>query len=308
MGYLSLALGVIASALSIIALVVGLRHLHELRTTHAETHTLRKETLQALGLHEILVRDQLLLDAVREISTAYAVINDDKDRFFQMLAARELRGSRQRLQSISAGRLTVSEEEIAGPITFAALVLSFAEPGDEFCTSALQPPSFWRKETSYLEQNRELSKNGVTIRRIFIFDSESEFQDPEAQWEMRRQMDAGINVSYSIAPKFEPRDIIVLKKPDPHGTLAPVYAGEIMLRRNKSVANIDVWSADSNLDKVIDLTRTLEVMLASGTPFVPGYAESSPPNTPAVNRDPGRVGTVDGTATPTAGPGAHCSG
>jgi hypothetical protein len=144
MSYLSLALGIIASALSIIALVIGLRHLRELRTTHAETHTLRKETLEALGLHEILVRDQFLLEAVREISKAYAVINAAEDELFQTLARRELRVSRQRLQSISGGRLTVSEEEIATPITYASLVLSFAEPGDEFCTTALQPPSFWR--------------------------------------------------------------------------------------------------------------------------------------------------------------------
>src|SRR5580658_623504 len=275
-GYFSLALGVIASVLSIIALVIGLRHLRELRTTHTETQTLRRETLQALGLHEILVRDQFLLDAVRELSTAYAVINAADDPFFQTLARRELRISRQRLQSISGGRLTVSEEEIAGPITFASLVLSFAEPGDEFCTTALQPPSFWRKESSYLEQNRELRKNGVTIRRTFIFDSETDFQDPDAQWEMERQTDAGIDVSYSIAPKFEPRDIIVLKKPGLHGTLKAVYAGEIMLRKNKSLANIDVWSADSNPDKVVDLTRTLEVMLASGTPFTLGDTASSP--------------------------------
>lgn len=276
MAYLSLALGVIASALSVIALVVGLRHLRELRTTHAETHILRKETLQALGLHEILVQDQFLLDAVQELATAYAVIDAADDQFFQTLAKRELRVSRQRLQSISGGRLTVSEEEIAGPITFASLVLSFAEPGDEFCTTALQPPSFWRKESSYLEQNRELSKNGVTIRRTFIFDGESEFRSPDAQWEMARQADSGIEVSYSIAPKFEPRDIIVLKKPELHGTLKAVYAGEIMLRRNKSVASIDVWSADTNPDKVMDLTRTLEVMLASGTPFVSPDAVSLP--------------------------------
>ena len=285
MGYLSLALGVIASALSIIALVIGLRHLRELRTTHTETHTLRKETLQALGLHEMLVQDQFLLEAVREISTAYALINAAEDPFFQMLAKREMSGSRQRLQSISGGRLTVSEEEIASPITFASLVLSFAVPGDEFCTTALQPPSFWRKEASYLEQNRELSKNGVLIRRTFIFDSETEFRNPDIQWEMRRQMDAGIDVTYSIAPRFEPRDIIVLKKPDPHGFLRVIYAGEIMLRKDKSIANIDVWSADSNPHKVVDLMRTLEVMLTSGTPFVPGDALSSPTQTSANTHD-----------------------
>lgn len=282
---LSLALGVIASALSVIALVVGLRHLRELRTTHAETHTLRRETLQALGLHEVLVQDQFLLEAVREISTAYSVIDAAEDEFFQSLAKRELRVSRQRLQSISGGRLTVSEEEIAGPITFASLVLSFAEPGDVFCTTALQPPSFWRKETSYLEQNRELSKKGVAIRRTFIFESEDEFRNPDAQWEMRRQLDAGIDVSYSIAPKFEPRDIIVLKKPGLHGTLDAVYAGEIMLRRNKSVASIDVWSADSNPDKVMDLARALEVMLSSGTPFVPAEAVAMPTHLSAERPD-----------------------
>jgi hypothetical protein len=169
----------------------------------------------------------------------------------------------------------VSEEEIAGLITFAALVLGFAEPGDEFCTSALAPPSFWRTETSYLEQNRELCQNGVTIKRTFIFDDEASFADPDAQWEMDRQMQAGIEVSYSIRPRFEPRDIILLKKPRPDRRLAPVYAGEIMLRRNKTIANIDIWSADNNPEKVMDLSRALEMMLSSGRRFVPNAAASS---------------------------------
>ncbi len=269
MAYLSLALGVAASALSIIALVLGLRHLYELRTTKAETHTLRQETLEALGLHKILVQERRLLEAVQDMSSAYAVINNTRDPLFQTLAQRELRAARQRLQSISSGRLTVSEEEITGPLTYAALVLSFAEHGDEFATSALAPPSFWRTETSYLQQNRELRKLGVVIRRTFIFDSESEFRNPDVQWEMKRQMSAGIEVLYLIAPRFEPRDIIVLKKPDAGGSLMPVYAGEIMLRRNKSIANIDIWSADSNPEKVTDLARTLQTMLDSSAIFEP---------------------------------------
>jgi hypothetical protein len=181
-------------------------------------------------LHEILVQDPLLLEATREIGSAYAIINESSDPFFKALARRELTVASQRLRSISGGRLTVSEEEIAGLITFAALVLGFAEPGDEFCTSALAPPSFWRTETSYLEQNRELCQNGVTIKLTFIFDDEASFADPDAQWEMDRQMQAGIEVSYSIRPRFEPRDIILLKKPGPYRRLASVYAGEIMLR------------------------------------------------------------------------------
>jgi hypothetical protein len=269
MSDLSLALSVMAAALGILALVIAMRHLSELKTTHYETHTLRRETLQALDLHEILVQDPLLLEAAREIGSAYAIINESSDPFFKALARRELILARQRLRSISGGRLTVSEEEIAGLITFAALVLGFAERGDEFCTSALAPPSFWRTETSYLEQNRELCQNGVTIKRTFIFDDEASFADPDAQWEMTRQMQAGIEVSYSVRPRFEPRDIILLKKPGLDGKLAPVYAGEIMLRRNKTIANIDIWSADNNLEKVMDLSRTLEMMLSSGQPFIP---------------------------------------
>jgi hypothetical protein len=275
MSDLSLALSVTAAALGIVALVIAMKHLRELKTTHDETHTLRRETLQALGLHEILVQDPLLLDAIREIGSAYAVINEANDPFFRTLARRELSLARQRLQSISGGRLTVSEEEITGLITFAALVLGFAEPGDEFCTTALAPPSFWRTETSYLEQNRELCQNGVRIRRAFIFDDEAGFTDPDAQWEMTRQMQAGIEVSYSIRPRFEPRDIILLKKPGPDGILAAVYAGEIMLRRNKTIVNIDIWSAENNPEKVMDLSRTLEMMLSSSQHFVPNGVTSS---------------------------------
>jgi hypothetical protein len=275
MSYLSLSLSVAAAALGVVALVIAMQHLRELKTTHDETHTLRRETLQALGLHEILVQDPRLLDAVREIGSAYAIINEANDPFFQTLARRELTLARQRLQSISGGRLTVSEEEITGLITFAALVLDFAERGDEFCTSALAPPSFWRTETGYLEQNRELCHNGITIRRTFIFDDEADFADPDAQWEMTRQMQAGIDVSYSIRPRFEPRDIILLKKPGPDGILAAVYAGEITLRRNKTIANIDIWSADNNPEKVLNLSRTLEMMLNSSQLFAPKVATSS---------------------------------
>ena len=55
MSDLSLALSLTAAALGVVALVIAMRHLSELKTTHDETHTLRRETLQALGLHEILV-------------------------------------------------------------------------------------------------------------------------------------------------------------------------------------------------------------------------------------------------------------
>jgi hypothetical protein len=275
MADLSLALGIVASALSIVALAIGIRHLRELRTTHTETHTLRQETLNELGLHKILVQDAQLLEAVRDIGIAYAVISDASDPFFQTLARRELMEVTQRMQSMSGGRLTVSEEEIPGPLTFAAIVLSFAEPGDEFCTSALAPPSFWRAETSYLEQNRELRRQGVTIRRTFIFDSQADFSAADAQWEMARQQNVGIEVLYSVAPPFEPRDIIVLKKPGPDGSLKAVYAGEILLRRNKTIASINIWSTESNPEKVMELTRTLEVMIKDSDPFVPSISTSS---------------------------------
>jgi hypothetical protein len=269
MADLSLALGIVASALSLVALAIGIRHLRELRTTHTETHTLRQETLHALGLHKILVQDPQLLEAVRDIGTAYAVISDAGDPFFRTLARRELMEVTQRMQSMSGGRLTVSEEEIPGPLTFAAIVLSFAKSGDEFCTSALAPPSFWRAETSYLEQNRELRRQGVTIRRTFIFDSQADFSAADAQWEMTRQQNVGIEVLYSVAPPFEPRDIIVLKKPGPDGVLRAVYAGEILLRRNKTIASINIWSTESNPEKVMELTRTLEVMIKDSDSFVP---------------------------------------
>jgi hypothetical protein len=275
MADLSFALGVVASALSIVALAVGIRHLRELRTTHVETHTLREETLQALGLHKIIVQDAQLLEAVKDISSAYALISDASDPFFRTLARRELMEVAQRMQSMSGGRLTISEEEIPGPITFASIVLSFAESGDEFSTSALAPPSFWRAETSYLEQNRELRRKGVSIRRTFIFDNRDDFSSDEAQWEMARQRNVGIDVLYSIAPPFEPRDIIVLKKPGPDRSLGAVYAGEILLRRNKTIASINIWSTESNPEKVMELTRTLEVMMNDSEPFGPDINASS---------------------------------
>lgn len=95
MSDLSLALSVTAAALGIVALVIAMRHLSELKTTHDETHTLRRETLQALGLHEILVQDPLLLEATREIGSAYAIINESSDPFFKALARRELTVARQ---------------------------------------------------------------------------------------------------------------------------------------------------------------------------------------------------------------------
>ena len=273
MSSLSVVLSVVAAALGIVALLFAVQHLRALRTAHAETHTLRLETLQALGLHEMLVQDTRLLAAIREIGNAYALIKEANDPFFSALARRELTAAQQRLQGISAGRLTVTEEEITGLITFAALVLGFAEPGDEFCTTALAPPAFWRAQSSYLEQNRELSRSGVKIKRAFIFDNADEFRHPDAQWEMARQSRMGIEVSYVIAPKFEPRDIILLRKPNGrNGALEAIYAGEIMLRRDKTIANIDIWSAENNLEKVTDLKRTLDMMLDSCQRFDPGGA------------------------------------
>jgi len=272
MSVLTLSLSIVAALLGVAALVISMRHLRELKIAHSETHTLRHETLRALDLNHVLVRDAVLHETVKEIGSAFALIKEARDPFFQVLAQRELGAARQRLQSISGGRLTVSEEEIPGLITFATILLGFATSGDEFGTTALAAPSFWRTETGYLEQNRELCKKGIVIRRAFIYDDEKEFSDPDAQWEMTRQLEAGIDVTYAIRPRFEPRDIIVLKKPRPDGGLWPAYAGEIMLRRNKTIASIDIWSADNNPEKVMDLSRTLDMMLAYCQRFIPAGA------------------------------------
>jgi hypothetical protein len=293
MSILSLSLSVIASILGAAALIIAMRHLRELKVAHSETRELRQETMKALDLNEMLVLDPVLHDTVREIGGAYALINEARDPFFQVLARRELAAARQRLQSISGGRLTVSEEEIPGLITFATILLSFAEPGDEFGTTALAAPSFWRSETGYLEQNRELCKKNIIIRRAFIYDDAAEFHDPDAQWEMTRQVAAGIDVTYAIRPRFEPRDLIVLKKLRPDGALTAAYAGEIMLRRNKTIASIDIWSVDNNPEKVADLSRTLGMMLAYCQRFVPAGA------TPHVADD--ESASALATGQPTAG-------
>jgi hypothetical protein len=86
MSVLSLSLSIIASVLGVAALLIAMKHLRELQVAHTETHTLRHETLQALGLHDILVQDTVLLDTIREIGSAYALINEERDPFFQVLA------------------------------------------------------------------------------------------------------------------------------------------------------------------------------------------------------------------------------
>lgn len=265
----SLALGAFGAATGSTAIVFAVVHLRELRTTHRETATVRTETLAALDLHKILVTDPLLSEGVRDIGGAYARVHAEADPFFCRLVSRELAAAQRRIHGASGGRLAVSEEEITGPVTYAGLLLGLADEGDEFWASSLVSPTFWKTATSYLEQNREQRARGVLITRVFIFGSIDAFRDKEAQRQMTRQLNATIDVRYAIDPDFEARDLVVLKKRSAEAVLEDRYAGECLLRADKSIANIDIWSSTSYPDKVTELRRILVTMLEYSHQFTP---------------------------------------
>ena len=253
--------------LSVGGIYIAVRHARNLQrvqrhisAAQEQTETLRTETLDALEIHEILVRDDHLAQSVRHISKEFSRTLDLDDPLLARLARRDLERATESVRMSAEGHREIGEDAFSDTEALASILLEMTEPGDEFWASSLVHAEFWARADAYVYQQQEKVSQGVDIHRVFVFDTDSARQNPQTQHEMERQLKANIKVHYLVTEKPS-RDLVVVRKKDPNALTGyrEAYAAEFAVDPSKRVDNIDIWTASGmHTDRVKRLWWSLQ--------------------------------------------------
>jgi hypothetical protein len=269
------ALGVL---ISLIAIYVAGRHARNLvrvqrqiEAAQEQTQTLRKETLDALQIHETLVSDERLGHGIRRLAHEFSKTLDLQDPLLIRLARRDLDSASERIRMGAEGHRVIGEDAFSDAEALASILLEMTEPGDEFWASSLVHADFWVRADAYIYQQQEKVSQKVDINRVFVFDTSEALADPHAKHQMARQVQANINVNHLVQPASESRDIVVVRKKDtnaPNG-FREAYAAEFTVDPSKRIDNIDIWAGSSGVhfDRVEHLWWSLQGSFNRAVPF-----------------------------------------
>lgn len=202
---------------------------------------LRRQTLSALGLHEVLVKDRELETGVRKIADQYAriTLEDDSEPLLLDLAHRKLYDAAQFMNMASEAHVIWGSDTFASVEQLASTLLEHTKKDDEFWASSFVDNEFWARATAYLKQQEEKKRQGVNIKRVFIFTDANPLDD-EAKAHMDAQCQAGIEVTHIADPTFQPRDLVVVLRKIA-GELAPIYAMECRFGDGKRIDHVELW-------------------------------------------------------------------
>ena len=212
------------------------------------TKALGRETLDALELHEVLLRDDDLSRAVREMASDFAHVARLDDALLTERAKEGVRLASNHVNMAAEGHITIGPEALAADEEIPSALLGLTEPKDEFWASSVVSPDFWIRASAYLQQQRECIEAGVKIHRVFIFEDEESFKDDHAQHQLHQQHKAGIEVHYVVAPKYEPLDLVVLERASQDMVL---YAAEFSVSDGR-VNRIELWSSLAGHERQVE--------------------------------------------------------
>lgn len=284
--------------LAIAAIALAYRHINELRRARRDieraqhkTEELRTQMLAALELHEVIVTDEELERCVQRLSTEFSRLLEDGDKLQVRLARREVERAAQLVRMGAEGHLMVGADTFSDAETLASIMLDTTEEGDEFWASSLVDSEFWMHAAAYVRQQHEKIEDGVKINRVFVFESQEAFEDPEAQRQMSQQRDAKINVEYAILPKLAARDLVVVRKRADNATAASgssgplkldeTYALECRVGKDKRIEHIDLWSANDLQSEMVKRTWwTLQGIFSEAALFDPAGSEPAESSVP----------------------------
>jgi len=218
------------------------------RSNLEATKELGHETLAALNLHAVLLQDQDLSSAVREMASDFARVAKLGDPLMADRAREGVRLSSNYVNMAAEGQITIGPEALAADEEIPSALLSLAKQDDEFWASSVVSPEFWVRASAYLQQQRECIDAGVRIHRVFIFKDEASLEDDHAQHQLRQQHEAGIKVHYVVGPKHEPLDLVVLERPAEKRVL---YAAEFSVSDGR-VNRIELWSSMAGHERQVN--------------------------------------------------------
>jgi hypothetical protein len=254
-------LGIASAAIGLVGLIIAAIffwwHLRELKRTEAKTELnlsatqeVGRQTLAALKLHDAFVGDEHLENVVQDLARHYVRLSKHKDELATFLAGRELDDIARFMTMGAEGYITVGSDAFAHADRLGSALLRTAGAGDEFWASSLVAPEFWSHATAYLGQQAAKAAAGVTIHRVFVFDTLAAFHDARAQSQMTLQTKDGIKVRYVIDPPYDMRDLVVVRKSESHPgktrnikSMKPTYAMECRVGPDKRIDHIDLWTS-----------------------------------------------------------------
>jgi hypothetical protein len=277
---INLGLGALSFILGAIAIYLAVSHSREIgrvrgaiaeaqeqtRTNLAETIKVGAQTLDAFGLHEILVTNDHLSASIRNLASDFADVTALEDPFLNNRAHGDIERVRNYIHMAAEGHVTIGPEALAADEQIPSALLAVTEPGDEFWASSVVNPEFWARASAYLQQQRNQIKIGVKIHRVFVFEEQEAFEEARAQQLLKLQADAGIDVYYVIDSKHEAQDLVSIARP---GTPEKIlYAAEFRISPNRRVNEIHVWSAGAGYEEqVTRLWNSLRKFFDDAEPF-----------------------------------------
>lgn len=287
---INLGLGGLSFILGAIAIYLAVSHSREIgrvrgaiadaqeqtKTNLAETIKVGSQTLDAFGLHEILVTNEHLSGSIRNLASDFAEVAKLDDPFLNARAHGDIERVRNYVHMAAEGHITIGPEALAADEQIPSALLAVAQPGDEFWASSVVNPEFWARASAYLQQQRDQIKTGVKIHRVFVFEEQEAFEESRAQQQLKLQSEAGIAVYYVIDPKHEAQDLVSVARP---GTPEEIlYAAEFRIGPNRRVNGIDVWCAGAGYEEQITrLWNSLRQFFDDADPFIPSAVATTAP-------------------------------
>jgi len=210
-----------------------------------KTEEIRRQTLAALDLYETIVDEEPLARWVRQIADEFVQIQSYADPLLSQLAQRDLLKSREFMAMSASGRITISADDFEHTEALLRVLLETAEEGDEFWASTLVHAAFWDHANPYLQDQADKVQQGVKVKRVFVFETDSDFHDERAQHHMQCQKDRAIAVKYDVRSLLAVRDLtVVLKQGATSDDLIPTYAMECKVGSSKRINHIELWYAN----------------------------------------------------------------
>lgn len=237
---------------SIVAIALAAWHRFDLGRIRKHIVVLRKETLSALGLHEVIVADEDLERGVREVGTQFARVREEQDPLLLQLARRDIYKAGHFMNMAAEAHITWGSDAFSHAERLASSLLDTAQRGDELWASSLVDAEFWSRATAYLRHQEEKAKEGVTIHRVFAFEQGSEDIDSDrTKQQIELQRNAGIHVTQVEYERLPPPDLVVVLKPEKRHSaesstatmLMPAYAMECRIGSDKRIDHVDLWAA-----------------------------------------------------------------
>lgn len=302
-GALSTALGLWLAGL---AIYIGLRHIRQLESirddisdrvkqAQDETEHLREETLAALRLHRVIVSNPKLEHSVQAISSNFCEIDKRDDELQTHVARRDLEHATEMLRMGAEGHITIGPHAFSPAAALASILLDHTGKGDAFWASSLVLPAFWENAAAYFRQQVEAIRDRhVKVHRVFVFDSEHEYLDSQAQEQMRLQAEAGILVKYVVKPPYAPQDLVVVQKrcppllddaeplADADVDWQAVYAMQCRVGGDKLIDHVDLWSTNDVQSEMVKRTWwSLQAIFERAKTFEPTVLAAAATNGPA---------------------------